>query len=178
MAGAAATQAMFKRLSQRHEAERSVDERAPICWYVADCPHPLSLYVLTLGPTRWGRRLTGFEDPPGVDVVASCHLVDECLCESEVDRYSPHNRVKLHPTIHALFDARKIHLYPDGTISTDLTDEQLAAIGLRRDACLPNAVLTEARKGFIERRVRRWDEWTVLREVAKARKRARSEKRG
>ena len=124
--------------------------------------------------------LSGFVDSYGVGIVNECHVFDRVLCEGDDSLtealYSNSNRIKLTASIHIAWDARLLVINADGSITTLMGDAQLKAIGLTRSARLPQQFLTPERVKFLKHRINDRGAFHLASEMAKHRKRMRSER--
>ena len=126
----------------------SFDERANVCW------------------------LSRLSDPYG-GLVDSCHIMDEVILDKDDNeaRYSYNNRILLHKTLHAAWDARLFVIHPDGTIGTALSDDQLVRMGITKTSRLPPSTLNPRRVAWLRKRPNGWVEFHLQSQTAKQRRR-------
>ena len=116
--------------------------------------------------------ISGYIDVYGTGVVASVHIVDECLAVTDEERYSASNRIWLTATLHQLYDARRWSIDPasglvrDTFSATERKTLNFPKSGFRIDP----ALLTPRRKAFLSKRINEWDAWQVARHAATAAK--------
>ena len=145
---ASAQPAPKKSRTRSDPVDERVDERVPTCW------------------------LSGLRCPYG-NLVDSCHIVDAVLCENDdyPAIYSPDNRIWLSKTLHAALDSRMLAILPDGTISTGLSETQLAAMGITRRSRLPPSTLNPRRIAYLKRRPNGYNEFMLQSQRQKAQRR-------
>ena len=121
--------------------------------------------------------LSGLRDQDGVaGTIDRAHIVDEVLLGPRDDeaRYSPHNTLRMHATLHRVWDARQMTIHPDGSITTALQDSDLTKLGISRKSRLPPECLTERRVAFLKARCNGWNEFVLQSQAAKASRRGLS----
>ena len=98
-------------------------------------------------------------------MLETCHIVDKILCETDTDRLSRHNTLLLLPSVHRSFDNRLFWIDPNNgrvVCSSEVVEEQLAELGIPKDACLPASLLTPQRKEYLKRCINTYSEFALL----------------
>ena len=120
--------------------------------------------------------LTGLTDPNNYGYIAGAHIVDKVLCETDEEMYDPSNQVRLHSTVHQMWDARMFSIDPmTGGLITSMPAQMLKKVGLTPASRLPKEALTPRRVAYLKSRCNGWCEFQMVSSMRKAKKRRHEE---
>ena len=99
--------------------------------------------------------------------IHECHIKD-AIFSTPRERVDPSNTLRLRSDLHAMYDARMFHFAADGGVVWDnwISDNELARLGIRRDAAIDSLLMTPARKHYMEQRITRYESWLYARKIA------------
>ena len=108
--------------------------------------------------------------------IHECHIKDAIFCTPR-ERVDPANTLRLRSDLHSMYDARMFHIAADGGVVWDnwISDNELARLGIRRDAAIDFTLMTPARRHYVGQRITHYESWLYARKIAIAAKEKQDE---